>query len=230
MADARGKILVVDDDQSIREILIDFLGELGFTVIDASGGAEALARIQRDAPDVVLLDIRMPGMDGVETLRRLRDLNAAIPVLMITGNEDAQTAEETLRLGAFDCVSKPFDFSYLERAIHKMLLTRAEAQPGRLAGVEPSPYGLAYELALEVFRATSDMSPRAHVTLGSALESAALGLAQRGSGAEKGETVRGLNHVRMLIRFARDLGELSDDAHRQLEGYVVRARRSLGLS
>jgi CheY-like chemotaxis protein len=230
MGEGRGTVLVVDDDQSIRDILTDFLGDLGFTVLEAPGGLEALGRIERDPPDVVLLDIRMPGMDGVETLRRIRHVNRAVPVLMITGNDDADTARETLRLGAFDCVSKPFDLSYLERAVHKMIAAGAATRPEGTAAVEPSSYGLAYDLALEVFRTTSRMSPRAHATLGTALEAAALGLAQRGSGADKGETVRGVNQIRMLIRFARDLGELSDDVHRQLEGHVVRARRSLGLS
>lgn len=232
MGEKRGNVLVVDDDQSIREVLADFLNEQGFEVTGAAGGAEALARIGERPPDVVLLDIRMPGMDGLETLRRIREVNTTTPVLMITGNDDAETARETLRLGAFDCVSKPFDFAYLERAVHKMLASRPDVAAGGSTdgAVQPSPYGLAYDLAVDVFRATARMSPRTHATLGTTLEAVALGLAQRGTGAEKADMVRGLNQVRMLIRFAHDLGELSDENHRQLERYVVRARRSLGLS
>jgi DNA-binding response OmpR family regulator len=226
--DKRGKILVVDDDQAICDVLGEFLGELGFEVKDAPGGVEALAQMERDPPDVVLLDIRMPGMDGVETLRRIRQITATMPVLMITGNDDVETAKDTVRLGAFDCVAKPFDFGYLERAVHKMFASTKAAGPAPGVVIEPSSRGLAYDLALEVFRATSGMSARSHASLGSALESAALGLAQ--NAGDKLEVVRALNQIRIFIRFARDLGELSDDVHRQLESYVVRARRSVGLT
>lgn len=226
--DKRGKILVVDDDQAICDILGEFLGELGFEVKDARGGLEALAQIERDPPDVVLLDIRMPGMDGVETLRRIRQVKTTMPVLMITGNDDVEVAKDTVRLGAFDCLAKPFDFGYLERAVHKMFASTKAAGPMPGIVIEPSSRELTYDLALEVFRATSGMSARSHAGLGSALESAALGLAQ--NAGDKGETVRALNQIRIFIRFARDLGELTDDAHRQLESHVVRARRSLGLS
>lgn len=232
MGEKWGTILVVDDDQAIREVLADFLTGQGFEVIGAAGGLEALTRIEAKPPALILLDIRMPGMDGLETLRRIHEVSPTLPVLMITGNDDADTVQEALRLGAHDCLSKPFDFGYLERAIHKVLASHAEAAPGDPSAVPilPSPHGLAYDLALGVFRATAQMSARAHVTLGTTLEVAALGLAQRGTGAEKADTVRGLNQVRVLIRFAHDLGELSDESHRQLERHVVLARRALGLT
>jgi CheY-like chemotaxis protein len=230
MPEGRGKILVVDDERSVREVLSEFLTELGYEVVDAGSGTEALSRLGRDRPDAVLLDIRMPELDGVQTLRRIRELNTTLPVLMITGNDDAEVAKETIRLGAFDCLAKPFDFDYLDRVLHKVLADRVDGRPTGVTVAEPSPYGLAYDLALEIFRATARMSPRAHVTLGTALEAAALHLARRGSGAEKGEIVRALNQVRVLIRFGRDLGEFSDDGHRRLESYVVKARRSIGLT
>ena len=229
------KILVVDDEPPVGEVLSEFFTPKGYEVICALGGLEGLSKLEKFQPDVVLLDVRMPDMDGITVLRRIRDANTRVGVLMMSGNTDSEAAKETLQLGAFDYVLKPFDFDYLDRAVHKMLTAaatpdaRAVAGPHPSSAAEPSQHGLLYDLAIEVFKATRAMGSEARTTLAPALETAALAAVQKGVSGEKAEVIRALNHLRMLIRFARDLGDFSDSVHRHLEAQIVTARRSVGL-
>ena len=231
----KGTILVVDDEAPVGELLTDFFTPKGYEVIFAQGGLEGLSKLEKHRPDVILLDVRMPDMDGITVLRRIREANPWVSVLMMSGNTDTDAAKETLQLGAFDYVLKPFDFEYLDRAVHKMLTTSSppSTTPGLEATAtapEPSQHGLLYDLAIEVFKATRAMgSEAARTTLAPALEAAALAAVQKGVSGEKSEVIRALNHLRMLIRFARDLGDFSDSVHRHLEAQVVTARRSAGV-
>src|SRR5918994_4114739 len=117
MPEALGKILVVDDEQSVVEVLSEYFSGQGYTVRTASNGQEALTTFPEFRPSVMLLDIRMPGLDGVEVLRRLRAIDKTVAVIMVTANEDVELARETLKLGAFDDVAKPFDVGYLDQAV-----------------------------------------------------------------------------------------------------------------
>jgi CheY-like chemotaxis protein len=224
----RGKVLVVDDEPAILDLFREYLMDQSLEVATAQSGPEALQRLDTEKPDLVFLDMRMPGMDGIETLKRIRAVNLRIPVLMISANDDIAAAKQAIGLGAFDSTLKPVDLAYLGRALDKML---AEVGPMRERGivVEPvaSPQGLLYDLALEVFRATRTLSATSRPTLGATIEQAALGLVQRPG--EKNENVRALNAIRSLVRFAKDLGDIPDDTHRLLESHITRARRSLGL-
>ena len=227
----RGKVLVIDDEPSIVELFTDYLNGQGFDVISAGGGEEGLDRLRLDSPDIVLLDMRMPGLDGLETLRRIRKINMGVPVLMISGNDDIAAAKEAIALGAFDYTLKPVDFNYLGRALDKMLASAPSSEPG-LAQAEVtagSTHGLLYDLALEVFRTTRTLSASARESIAPALESAALSLVQRGGG-DKAESVRALNVIRSLLRFAKDLGDITDETHRSIESHMAKARRSVGLS
>ena len=233
MAD-KSKILVVDDEPSVHEILTEFFTSKGYEVISASGGLEGLSKTEKDRPDVILLDVRMPDLDGITVLRRIREVNPWVGILMMSGNTDTEAAKETLQLGAFDYILKPFDFDYLDRAVHKMLTAAApaDAVPGLETAApapEASPHGLLYDLALEVFKSTRAMTSESRASLGTALESAALGAVQKGVSGEKQEVIRSLNHLRMLLRFARDLNDIPDGVHRDLEAKIVRTRRSIGL-
>ena len=231
MGDKRGTILVIDDEPAIVDLFSEYLTDQDFAVVTAAGGEEGLARLAADKPDIVFLDMRMPGMDGLETLKQIRAVNMRVPVLMISANDDMAAAKDAIRLGAFDYTLKPVDFDYLSRALDKMLASVAPAGVGGggSAADAASPHGLLYDLALGVFRVTRAMPPSAQASLAPALESAALSLVQRGAAAEKGDTVRALNQIRALLRFAKDLGDVPDDVHRSLESIMARARRSVGL-
>jgi DNA-binding response OmpR family regulator len=233
MSESRGKILVVDDELNVAQMLAEYLTEQGYQVATAHGGIEALTKIDLEKPQVILLDIRMPEMDGVEVLRRIRSFDTQVGILMVSANEDVELAKQTIALGAFDYTLKPVDFAYLSRAVDTMM-ARSPAQPppdeGGGSAATPSAHNLLYDLALDIFRTARALSPVARESLGRELEQAALAALQRGVGGEKQEVVRALNQIRTLLRFAKDLGDIADDAHRVLDAAVARARRSIGLT
>jgi len=103
----RASVLIVDDEESIRDSLRMILEYEGYRVDEASGGAEALARVADRSPDAVLLDIKMPEMDGLTVLKKLRERGYDMPVLVISGHGDISTAVEAIRLGAYDFFEKP---------------------------------------------------------------------------------------------------------------------------
>jgi two-component system, NtrC family, nitrogen regulation response regulator NtrX len=117
------QILVVDDEAAIREVLIEFLSDHGYAVQGAADGREALRMAKSLRPQVVLLDIAMPGMNGIETLKRLRQEDGHAAVIMISGHADHDQALQALDLGAFDFIQKPLDFRYLERTLLAKIVT-----------------------------------------------------------------------------------------------------------
>jgi len=112
-----GKVLVVDDEPEVRQVLLEFLSSRGYDVSVASGGAEAVALVESTRPDLVLLDVAMPGMDGVETLKRIVAIDPELAVIMVTANADIGVTSKLLALGAVDYVPKPFDLDYLDQAV-----------------------------------------------------------------------------------------------------------------
>src|SRR4051812_11005708 len=104
----KSRILVIDDEAGIRDSLKMTLEYEGYEVIGASSGQEGLALAERDAPDLVLLDVKMPGMDGLEVLDRLRAMNETLPVVVVSGHGTISTAVEATKKGAFDFIEKPF--------------------------------------------------------------------------------------------------------------------------
>jgi two-component system, response regulator, stage 0 sporulation protein F len=101
-----GRILIVDDESAVREVLSEYFEEQGYAVETAGDGEAALTIVRQDRLDLVLLDVRMPGLDGVETLRRIRKVASSLAVIMVTANEDVDLARETLKLGALDYVAR----------------------------------------------------------------------------------------------------------------------------
>jgi two-component system response regulator (stage 0 sporulation protein F) len=219
-----GRILIVDDEQSVREVLSEYFVEQGYGVETAGGGEEAIGLVRTSTPDLVLLDVRMQGMDGVETLRRLREIAPGLSVIMVTANEDVGLARETLKLGALDYVAKPFDFVYLERAVMAGLLQSGAGSPVPAA---PASGDAWRELALAVFRAVRGMNDGARASTGARLESAVLAAA-REAAAGRADPVRGaLGDVELLLALAGALGDLTGAELPAVQSAVERARQTL---
>ena len=122
-------ILVVDDDESLRGILNEVLTEDGYSVTVASSGEEALAVVRLQQYDIVVLDVRLPGMSGLEVLKRIKEIYPHMQVIIITSHASLETAVVALRSGAYDYLSKPFDdidiiSAVVGRAAEKIRLTR----------------------------------------------------------------------------------------------------------
>jgi two-component system nitrogen regulation response regulator NtrX len=104
---SRSRILVIDDEAAIRDSLRMILEYEDYEFVGASNGPDAIAQVQKDRPDLVLLDIKMPGMDGMEILRKLKALDETLPIVMISGHGTTATAVEAIRAGAIDFLDKP---------------------------------------------------------------------------------------------------------------------------
>ena len=198
-----GRLLLVDDDPGVLDLLNEYFAGQGYDVELASTGETALSAVRAKRPDLVLLDIRMPGIDGVEVLRRLRQEDATLPVVMVTANEDVTLARETLNAGAFDYVAKPFDFTHLEQVVAAGLLHGAPSRNGADGAAD----GWA-AVATAVFQATRRMTEMARRSTGTRLEDAVLAAA-RASFAGQREAVRGaLGELRLLLKVSVEAGDL----------------------
>jgi UDP-3-O-acyl N-acetylglucosamine deacetylase len=124
-----GPILIVDDEASIRKSLEGVLGDEGYSCAQAADGADALSQLQSLRPSLVLLDIWMPGMDGIETLRRIKELQPATPVIMMSGHATISTAIKATKVGASDFIEKPLELELVLNAIRRALGIQ-ESGPG----------------------------------------------------------------------------------------------------
>jgi DNA-binding NtrC family response regulator len=114
------RILLVDDDQAHLEALSEFMAERygdQYVVETASGGRRAVEIVLGATPDLVILDVGMPDLNGLEVLRLIRATDPKLPVIMLTGNDDYRVAGETLRIGIVAYCPKPVNFQYLEHLI-----------------------------------------------------------------------------------------------------------------
>jgi len=117
------KILVVDDEKAICEILEEFLSLFGHSVTSANSGADAIEVVHRARPDVVFLDIRMPGMSGLDVLKEIKALDSSVRVIMISAFGDEETESMARELGADGYIQKPVDLPDL------LVLLKDEGQP-----------------------------------------------------------------------------------------------------
>jgi len=115
------KILVVDDAAFMRMRCTKFLSEKGFDVAEACDGKDALTKYKQSRPDGVLLDITMPNMDGLETLKKLREIDPRARVAMVTAMGQQSLVIEALKSGALDFVVKPFDPARILAAVNKLV-------------------------------------------------------------------------------------------------------------
>ncbi|MDD5136088.1 MAG: response regulator [Candidatus Omnitrophica bacterium] len=115
------KILVVDDERDICDFMQSFFIERGYSVLTALSGEDALTLIKNEKPDLILLDIKMKGMDGIAALKHIKDIDRKIKVVMVTALEDQERMDEACRLGACEYITKPLVLDHLERAVENNL-------------------------------------------------------------------------------------------------------------
>lgn len=122
----QSSILVVDDDQGMVDTLSDILEEKGFRVGRASDGYTAIEMIKSNGIDMVLMDIKMPGMNGIETFKKLKEIKPDIKVIMMTAYAVEDLIEEARRLNAYVCLNKPLDVDNLLTLINEIVLCKNE--------------------------------------------------------------------------------------------------------
>jgi len=115
------KILVVDDQYGIRILLTEVLQKEGYQSFQAANGFQAIEITQRESPDLVLLDMKIPGMDGIEILKRLKEIDPAIKVIIMTAYGELDMIQEAKDLGALTHFAKPFDIDEIRQAIKKYI-------------------------------------------------------------------------------------------------------------
>lgn len=111
------QILVIDDEEDVCGLLKKVLTLEGYTVFTALDGVSGIKKVEEKKPDIVLLDLKMPHMDGIEVLRRIKRIDKNIVVVMITAYGTMDTARMAMKLGAFDYITKPFDLRYVKTVI-----------------------------------------------------------------------------------------------------------------
>lgn len=228
MSGPLGKILIVDDAREICDVLGDFFVGQGYEVEKAFNGVEALDRFEKERPDLVLLDIRMPGMDGVEALRRIREIDPSAGVIMITANEDMELAKKLLGMGAADYVRKPFDFEYLDRAVFTRMMQERKEEAS--VSSPPGDHGAedrVYALTLGIFSAVRALADDARASVGKRLESATWSASARLLAQDHAGVLTALAEVDLLLWLARDLGDLKASAFDELEARLQAARAAI---
>jgi len=187
-------VLVVDDEEGIRQALDRFLTRLGYRVLQAAGGAEALDRQAVEQPQAMLSDIRMPNMSGVELVPKALAADPDLAIIMLTAIDEPRTAIECLKLGAYDYLIKPVDLDELEMSLRGALRSR-QLEIGRRE--------LEQWLAREVAVRTHDLEERTSVVGDIALSA----LAAAGDWPRAEEAIR---------KLAKELKASPDDVAREI--------------
>ena len=115
------QLLVVDDEKEICEFLKAFFEERSFNVRTATNGEDAIREIEKTKPQIVLLDVHMPGMDGIKALREIKQKFPTVKVIMVTAVETREKIEEAMRLGADNYITKPLSLEYLEQDVQEKI-------------------------------------------------------------------------------------------------------------
>ena len=139
-----GRVLVVDDDAGVRDSLTEFLRTLDFQVVTAEDGEDAINHYQRGDFEIIMADLVMPKVDGMELLRRIREVDEEVIFLMITGHPSIGSAVDSINKGAEDYITKPFHLEDVKMRIEKALERRS------LKGRLKTAQGLAWGLMLSI--------------------------------------------------------------------------------
>jgi DNA-binding response OmpR family regulator len=123
-ADTGEAVLIVDDEHLVRDLLVQFLSLRGYRAQGVQDGAQALSIVEQAPPDLILLDLMLPGMDGVEVLRRLRGMNFSGAVIILTGSYDEELLQDAWSLHPQEVISKPIDLEKLLAIIQLVLVCR----------------------------------------------------------------------------------------------------------
>ena len=115
-------ILIIDDEGGVRKLLSKVLNDEGYKVLTAANGGEAVGIVKEKRVDLALVDLRMPGIDGIETIRRIKKVNSSIVNIIITAYGQMESVREATSLGVFDYVTKPFDLEYIKALIRHLLV------------------------------------------------------------------------------------------------------------
>lgn len=129
------KILIIDDDKDMRSVLTDLARSGGYEAFSAGNGKTALKEISTHSPDLVLLDIKLPGIDGMTLLERIKEIDRNILIIMMTGHGDIKDAVKAMKLGALDYITKPFDNDEIITAIKKALQARPRTSNSKSAAL-----------------------------------------------------------------------------------------------
>lgn len=221
------RILIIDDDPVVVAAFRDYLVEQGYRVETAFNGGDGLMHVAQGRPDVTLLDIRMPGLDGFAVLDEIRSTDPSIPVIMVTGDLDVGLAQTALRKGAAGYVTKPCNMNDLERTILGALVRTANPhRAGRdtPGGGQPESWerlGHALGQTAQRISASSDCPLRDRLEFAFA----AAQDAARANDLAGADTQLAL--VEVLLRVAVELGDLSLADMLPLEAALVGAREAL---
>ena len=111
------KILTVDDQMGIDSFFYEFFTARNYEAFNAMSGKEALEIVKKEKPRIILLDINMRGMDGIETLKKIREVDKDVAIIMVTGVKDDDTMKKAMELGADDYITKPLSLEYLDKVV-----------------------------------------------------------------------------------------------------------------
>lgn len=124
------KILIIDDDKDMCKLLSDIIVSEGHKAVDAQDGKRALNEVRTHNPDVVLLDIKLPGTNGMKVLEQIKEIDESLAVIMLTGYGDIKDAVKAIKIGAFNYVTKPFENEDIIENINDALHSRQRMSPG----------------------------------------------------------------------------------------------------
>lgn len=121
------KILVVDDQMGVRRLLFEAFKEEGYDVEMAASGHEAITKVKETVPALILMDMKMPGMNGLEALREIRKFNQEISVIMMTAYGELEIVTQAMKLGVKEYITKPFDLNELKQLVQKIVIGDSKA-------------------------------------------------------------------------------------------------------